>query len=103
MADDVNYARMVEYDARHELGRLEGFVCASSRPLLVASVAGSLGEWQRRPAFCGLYHALATSRLHVLLIATLHIAQCAYTEPTRSCSASATGDCYAPPRTPPSV
>jgi hypothetical protein len=45
VADDVNYARMVEYDARHELGRLEGCVCASSRPLLVASVACSpLGE-----------------------------------------------------------
>ncbi len=44
VADDVNYARMVEYDARHGLGRLEGYVCASSRQLLVASVAGSLGE-----------------------------------------------------------
>jgi hypothetical protein len=43
VADDAQYARMVEYSTAHNtLSTLEAVVCASSRPLLVASAAGLL-------------------------------------------------------------
>jgi hypothetical protein len=43
VADDAQYARMVEYSTAHNMQSfLEPIVSASSRPLLVASAAGSL-------------------------------------------------------------
>ena len=42
VADDANYTRMAEYDARHQRGQLDIVVSAWTRPLLVTSVEGSL-------------------------------------------------------------